>query len=172
LFYTYSRMRDTPGLSNTGRSESITYTHASPVAYQSSRPPMAIRQHWFLFQTNIVPRRTSVRECSRSQRHATHMVFLGKAASQHVYFDLLHIFKCGVCRCHDCTFLVLRTSRPVKTLNSAAGLPARVHIPVPPSATSRLLYELLGRVRLGFLVVSPFRIACLFLHVESARPKL
>jgi hypothetical protein len=32
-------------------------------------------------------------------------------------------------------------------------------IPVPPSATSRLLYELLVRMRLGFLVVSPFRIA-------------
>jgi hypothetical protein len=49
------------------------------------------------------------------------------------------------------------------------GLPARVQIPVPPSATSRLLYELLGRVRLGFLVVSPFRIACVFLHVERGR---
>jgi hypothetical protein len=48
---------------------------------------------------------------------------------------------------------------PGKTLNSAAGLPARVQIPVPPSATSRFLYELLDRV-LGFLVVSPFRIAC------------
>jgi hypothetical protein len=59
--------------------------------------------------------------------------------------------------------------RPGKTLNSAAGLPARVQIPVPPSATSRLLYELLGRVRLGFLVVSPFRIACAFLHVERGR---
>jgi hypothetical protein len=59
--------------------------------------------------------------------------------------------------------------RPGKTLNSAAGLPARVQIPVPPSATSRLLYELLGRVSLGFLVVSPFRIACVFLHVERGR---
>jgi hypothetical protein len=54
-----------------------------------------------------------------------------------------------------------------KTLKSAAGPPARVQIPVPPSATSRLLYELLGRVRLGFLVVSPFRSACVFLHVEE-----
>jgi hypothetical protein len=54
----------------------------------------------------------------------------------------------------------LTVRRPGKTLISAAGLPARVQIPVPPSATSRLLYELLGRVRLGFLVVSPFRIAC------------
>jgi hypothetical protein len=58
---------------------------------------------------------------------------------------------------------------PGKTLNSAAGLPARVQIPVPPSATSRLLYELLGRVLLGFLVVSPFRIACVLLHVEQGR---
>jgi hypothetical protein len=61
------------------------------------------------------------------------------------------------------------TFRPGKTLNSAAGLPARVQIPVPPSATSRLLYELLVRVRLGFLMVSPFRIACVFLHVERGR---
>jgi hypothetical protein len=52
---------------------------------------------------------------------------------------------------------------------SAAGLPARVQIPVSPSATSRLLYELLGRVRMGFLVVSPFRLACAFLHVEQGR---
>jgi hypothetical protein len=51
----------------------------------------------------------------------------------------------------------------------AAGLPARVQIPVPQSATSRLLYELLGRVRLGFLVVSPFRIAREFLHVQRGR---
>jgi hypothetical protein len=63
----------------------------------------------------------------------------------------------------------VQISRPGKTLNSAAGLPARVQIPVPPSATSRLLYELLGRVRLRFLVVSPFRIACVFLHVERGR---
>jgi hypothetical protein len=41
--------------------------------------------------------------------------------------------------------------------------------PVPSSATSLLLCELLGRVRLGFLVVSPFRIACVFLHVERGR---
>jgi hypothetical protein len=61
------------------------------------------------------------------------------------------------------------TLSPGNALNSAAGLPAQVQIPVPPSATSRLLYELLGRVRLGFLVVSPFRIACVFLHVERGR---
>jgi hypothetical protein len=54
-------------------------------------------------------------------------------------------------------------------VNSAGGLPARVQIPVPPSATSRLLYELLGRVRLGFLVVFFFRIACVFPHVERGR---
>jgi hypothetical protein len=53
--------------------------------------------------------------------------------------------------------------------NSVAGLTARVQILVPPSATSRRLYELLGRVSLGFLVVSPFRIACVFLHVERGR---
>jgi hypothetical protein len=41
----------------------------------------------------------------------------------------------------------LHTIRPGKTLNSAAGLPARVRIPVPPSATSRLLYQLLDRMR-------------------------
>jgi hypothetical protein len=58
---------------------------------------------------------------------------------------------------------------PGKTLNSAAGLPARVHIPVLPSATSRLLHELLSRMRLGFLVVSPFQIAFVFLHVERGR---
>jgi hypothetical protein len=62
-----------------------------------------------------------------------------------------------------------RISRPGKTLNSAAGLPARVQIPVPPSATSRPLFELLGRVRLVCLVVSPFRIACVLLHVERGR---
>jgi hypothetical protein len=53
--------------------------------------------------------------------------------------------------------------------NSTAGLPARVRIPVPPSATFCLLHELLGRVRLGFLVVSPFRVACVVLHVERGR---
>jgi hypothetical protein len=61
------------------------------------------------------------------------------------------------------------SSRPGKMLNSAVGLPARVQIPVPPSANSRLLYELLVRVRLGFLVVSPFRNACVFLHVERGQ---
>jgi hypothetical protein len=38
---------------------------------------------------------------------------------------------------------------------SHAGMPARVRIPVLPRATFRLFYELLGGVRLGFLVVSP-----------------
>jgi hypothetical protein len=46
---------------------------------------------------------------------------------------------------------------------------ARVRILVLPSATSRLLSELLARVRLGFLVVLPLRIACVFLHVERGR---
>jgi hypothetical protein len=40
--------------------------------------------------------------------------------------------------------------RPGKTCNSAAGLPARIQILVLPSAISRLLHKLLGRVRLGF----------------------
>jgi hypothetical protein len=44
------------------------------------------------------------------------------------------------------------------------GLPAWVRIPVLPSATSRRFHELLGGVHLGFLVGSPFRIACEFLH--------
>jgi hypothetical protein len=55
------------------------------------------------------------------------------------------------------------------TLNSAAGLPARVRIPALLGATSRLLYKLLDRVRLGFLVVSPFQISCTFLHWERGR---
>jgi hypothetical protein len=38
----------------------------------------------------------------------------------------------------DSVPLVYHAVHPGKTLNSAAGLPARVQIPVPPSATSRL----------------------------------
>jgi hypothetical protein len=53
--------------------------------------------------------------------------------------------------------------------NSPAGLPARVQIPVPPSATSRLLFKVLGRVRLRFLVGSPFRLACYFFHWDRGR---
>jgi hypothetical protein len=45
------------------------------------------------------------------------------------------------------TYVVIMRGRPGKPLNSAAGLPDRVQIPVLPSATSRLLYELLGGVR-------------------------
>jgi hypothetical protein len=37
-----------------------------------------------------------------------------------------------------------------------------------PRDSSRLFYELLCGVRLGFLVVSPFRIACEFLHLLGA----
>jgi hypothetical protein len=59
---------------------------------------------------------------------------------------------------HFC-FRLDRTHGPEMT-NPAAGLPARVRIPVLPSATSHVLYELLARIRLGFLVVSSFRIAC------------
>jgi hypothetical protein len=58
------------------------------------------------------------------------------------------------------------------TLNSAAGLLAWVQIPVPPSATSRLLYKLLGGVRLGFLAVSPFRIACKFIRLLGVDAKV
>jgi hypothetical protein len=54
------------------------------------------------------------------------------------------------------------------TLNSAAGLPAQAQIPAQPRANSRLLYKLLGGVRLRFLVVTPFRIACAFLHLLGA----
>jgi hypothetical protein len=52
---------------------------------------------------------------------------------------------------------------------STAGLPARVQIPVPRSATSRLLYALLGRCVWGFWCFPPFE-----LHVCSStgRPKL
>jgi hypothetical protein len=49
------------------------------------------------------------------------------------------------------------------TLNSASGLPVRVRILVLPSATSRLLCELLGGVRLWFLMFPPFE-----LHVNSS----
>jgi hypothetical protein len=41
--------------------------------------------------------------------------------------------------------------------------------PGPAERHLSSLYELLGRVRLGFLVVFPFRIACVFLHVEPRR---
>jgi hypothetical protein len=68
-----------------------------------------------------------------------------------------------------CTPVTLLGHRPGKTFNSATGLPARVQITVQPSATSHLLNKLLGKVRLGFLVVSPFRIACVLLHVERGR---
>jgi hypothetical protein len=54
-------------------------------------------------------------------------------------------------------------------LKLSRGPARRVQIPVSPIATSRLLYELLGRERLGFLVVSPFRIACKFLHWERGQ---
>jgi hypothetical protein len=69
------------------------------------------------------------------------------------------------CRCPSTAHIIRR----VKLSISAEGLPARVRIPVPPSAASRLLYELLDRVRLGFLVVSQFRIACNFLHLDRGR---
>jgi hypothetical protein len=52
---------------------------------------------------------------------------------------------------------------PGKTLDSATGPRARVQIPVTPSAIFRLLYDLLGRVRLGFWWFPPFE-----LHVNSS----
>jgi hypothetical protein len=43
-----------------------------------------------------------------------------------------------------------------------------VQIPIPLSASSRLLYELLSRVHLEFLAFPPDRIACKFLHLQGA----
>jgi hypothetical protein len=61
--------------------------------------------------------------------------------------------------------------RPGKTLNSAAGLPARVQTPVPPSATSRLLYEQLGKGAFG--VSGGFPLSnCMCIPPCGARPKL
>jgi hypothetical protein len=48
------------------------------------------------------------------------------------------------------------------------GLPARVRILAVPGVTARLFYELLGGLRLGCLVVSPFRTACQFLRLLGA----
>jgi hypothetical protein len=61
---------------------------------------------------------------------------------------------------------LLSLSGPGMTL--AVDVPVRVQIPVPPSATSRLLYELLVRVHVEFRVASPFRIACKFLPGSEA----
>jgi hypothetical protein len=66
-----------------------------------------------------------------------------------------------ICMCAS----LFTASGPGVTRNRAAGLPAWDRILVLPSVTSHLLYELLGRVRLRFLMVSPFRIACEFLHL-------
>jgi hypothetical protein len=51
-------------------------------------------------------------------------------------------------------------------LNSAMRVCARVQIPVCPETPLVCSHELLGGLRTGFLVVSPLRIACAFLHVE------
>jgi hypothetical protein len=54
---------------------------------------------------------------------------------------------------------------PVLTiLNSTMRRSARVQIPVCPEPPLVFSHELLGRLRTGFLVVSPCRIACVFLH--------
>jgi NhaP-type Na+/H+ or K+/H+ antiporter len=52
------------------------------------------------------------------------------------------------------------------------GLPARVRISVLPSASSRFVYELLGGVRLGFLVGFPFRMARQFLRLFEAEAEV
>jgi hypothetical protein len=54
-------------------------------------------------------------------------------------------------------------------LNSAMRVCARVQIPVCPEPPLVFSHELLGRLRTEFLVVSPLRIACVFLHVERGR---
>jgi hypothetical protein len=59
---------------------------------------------------------------------------------------------------------------PGKTLKSPAGLLAPVQILAPPSANSRLLYELLGRVSLGSLWFPLSN--CMFTPPLGARPKL
>jgi hypothetical protein len=53
-------------------------------------------------------------------------------------------------------------------LNSAMRVCARVQIPVCPEPPLVFWHELLGGLRTGFLVVSPLRIACVFLHMSEA----
>jgi hypothetical protein len=63
-------------------------------------------------------------------------------------------------------------SREVDQINhTLKGLPARVRTSVVPSVTSRLFYELLGKLRLGCLVVSLFRTARQFLRLLELRLK-
>jgi hypothetical protein len=54
-------------------------------------------------------------------------------------------------------------------LNSAMRVCARVQIPVCPEPPLVFSHELMAGLRTGFLVVSPLRIACVFLHVERGR---
>jgi hypothetical protein len=54
-------------------------------------------------------------------------------------------------------------------LNSAMRVCARVQIPVCPEPPFVFSHELLGGLRTGFLVVSPLRIACAFLHEERGQ---
>jgi hypothetical protein len=83
-------------------------------------------------------------------------------------FSLLAHLRVVKCECGnvEVRFEFIRAG---KTFNSAGGLPTWVQIPVLPSVTCHLLYELLSRVRLGFRVVSPLRIACKFLHWERGQ---
>jgi hypothetical protein len=57
-------------------------------------------------------------------------------------------------------------------LNSAMRVCARVQTPVCPEPPLDFSHELLGGLRTGFLVVSPLRIACVFVHVEQGHSKL
>jgi hypothetical protein len=56
-----------------------------------------------------------------------------------------------------------------KTLNSNMRVCARVRIPVCPEPPLVFSHKLLGRLRTESLVVSPLRIACVFLHWERGR---
>jgi hypothetical protein len=54
-------------------------------------------------------------------------------------------------------------------LNSAMHVCARVQIQVCPESPLVFSHDLLEGLRTGFLVASPLRIACVFLHVERGR---
>jgi hypothetical protein len=61
------------------------------------------------------------------------------------------------------------TLRLEMALSSAMRVCARVRIPVCPEPPLVFSHELLGGLRTGFLVDSPLRIACVFLHWEGDR---
>jgi hypothetical protein len=54
--------------------------------------------------------------------------------------------------------------------NSAMSVCTLVRIPVCPEPPLVFSHELLGGLRTGFQVVSPLRIACVFLHSEAEGP--